>query len=140
MRSYPIKPDYYLYQKDGVWFKTDSSATKAISERIFAHRGTSLPKVEYIPNWKARGLENGEYLAWKVNRNGEIVVRWYWKVGEHSKKCGRCVRLGGGRCAIKAPAAIEWNKAANSWSLRKMQDKASEDEAKILDKGGRNGD
>ena len=133
MKSFPFKPDYYLYQKDGVWFKTDAEATKAISKAVFARRGASLPKVEYIPNWNARGLENGEFLAWKVNCFGEQVVRWYWKVGEHSKKCGKCIPLGNGRCGIKAPAVIEWNKVANSWAIKQMQDKASEAEAKILD-------
>lgn len=139
MRVYPYKPDYYLYQKDGMWFKTDSEATKAITKAVFERRGASLPKVEYIPNWNARGLENNKYVAWRVNSFGEQVVRWYWKVGEHSKKCSKCYSLGDGRCAIKMPAEIEWNKAANSWSLCKMQFKASEEEAKILDNGGKNG-
>lgn len=140
MRTYPLKPDYYLYQKDGVWFKTDSDATKTISRAIGSRRSDLLPKVEYIPNWNARGLENGKFVAWKVNRFGEAVVRWYWKVGEHSRKCFKCKSLGDGRCAIKTPALIEWNKVANSWSISEMQGKASEVETKILDNGGKNGD
>lgn len=133
MKTFPYKPDYYLYQKDGMWFKTDERLTKAISSHIFANKAVELPKMEFIPNWEAKGLERGEYLAWKVNRFGEQVARWYWKVGEHSKKCGLCIPLGNGRCGVKVPAVIEWNKAANSWSLKAMQYKASEEEAKILD-------
>ena len=133
MRTYPYKPDYYLYQKDGVWFRTDDELTNAISGHIFANKAAELPKMEFIPNWKAKGLEKNEYLAWRVNRFGEQVARWYWKVGEHSKRCGSCVPLGGGRCGVKTPAAIVWNETANSWALKPMQDKANEEEAKILD-------
>lgn len=133
MKCYPLKPDYYLYQKDGIWFKTDEDMTKLINSRIFGSMRAEIPKMEFIPNWNARGLENGEYVAWKVNAFGYRVVRWYWKVGEHSKKHLLCCSLGGGRCGAKSPAVIEWNKAANSWSLKKAQNKASEDEAKILD-------
>lgn len=133
MRCYTFKPDYYLYQKDGVWFKTDDETTNTISAHIFAHKGAELPKMEFIPNWNARGLESEEFVAWRVNKFGEQVVRWYWKVGDHSKKCGKCIPIGDGKCGVKVPAVIEWNKVANSWAIKQMQDKASEAEAKLLD-------
>lgn len=135
MRSHPRKPDYYLYQKDGIWFKTDDALTKLISAHIFGLKAVQLPKMVFYPNWDKNEAQGAKYVAWRVNSFGEQVVRWYWKVGEHNKKkCGdRCKRLEDGRCAIKCPCSIEWNDAAKCWQLSKMQYKASEAEAKILD-------
>lgn len=130
---HPKEPDYYLYKKDGRWYKTDDAITKLISAHIFARKAVELPKMEFFPNWNAKGVESEKYAAWKVNSFGEQVLRWYWKVGEHSKKCRQCVSLNVNRCAIKAPAVVEWDSASNYWVLAKMQYKASEDEAKILD-------
>ncbi len=133
MSCHPQFPDYYLYQKDGVWFRTDNSLTKDISSHIFGLSDKELPKMEFIPNWSSKGLPGAKYVAWKVNRFGEQVVRWYWKVGDHTKKCGQCIRLDNGNCAIKAPAMIEWNQSGNCWSLSAMPDKATVEEAKVLD-------
>lgn len=140
MKCHPNRPDYYLYQKDGVWFKTDEQLTKLINSRIFDFKKVELPKIEFYPNWNAQGAQNAKYTAWKVNKFGEQVVRWYWKVNEHSKKHSLCSKIGEGRCAVKVPAVIEWSSVAGYWALEKAQYKANEAEAKILDNGGRYGD
>ena len=132
VRTNPKKPDYYLYQKDGVWFKTDDSLTKNINENIAFNAGHELPAMEFYPNWNVGGKE--KFVAWRVNRFGEQVVRWYWKVADHGKNCGACVKLSDIRCATKTIAMIEWNTSANCWQLCPMEDKASNEEAKILDK------
>lgn len=133
-RLKPEFPDYYLYQKDGMWFKTDNALTKQINRHICGDKASELPKIVFYPNWSAEGLQGAKYVAWRVNQFGEQVIRWYWQVKEHSKKCKNCIKLDNGRCGIKVPALIEWNKAANCWQLAPMSGKASEDEAKVLDK------
>lgn len=131
---HPQFPDYYLYKKDDMWFRTDDALTKQISAHIFAFKAVQLPKIVFYPNWKSEAVSGAKYAAWRVNEFGERVVRWYWRVGEHSKNCGAgCKRLDGGRCAVKVPAVLEWNKVGQCYSLAKMPDKASDDEAKTLD-------
>lgn len=130
----PKLPDYYVYKKDGRWYKTDDALTKRISARIFALKTLELPKMIFYPNWNNEGPQGAKYTAWRVNMDGEQVARWYWKVKEHSKKCkGRCISLGDGRCATKAIAMLEWSPASRCWVLAPMEGKASDEEAKILD-------
>lgn len=134
LRCFPIHPDYYLYQNDGRWYKTDDNLTKLISARIFAHKAVELPKTVFYPNWNKKGQEGEKYAAWRVNIYGEQVLRWYWRVGDHSKKCkGQCALLDKGRCAVKVPAVLEWSSQANCWVLAKMPYKATDEEAKVLD-------
>jgi hypothetical protein len=134
LRCHTNQPDYYLYQKDGRWFKTDEALTKLISAHIFAHKAAQLPRMVFYPNWNGKGAEGEKYAAWKVNEFGEQVMRWYWKAGEHTKKCGsRCSTIGEGRCAMKVPAVIEWSAQANCWILAKMPFKATDEESKVLD-------
>lgn len=137
MRTNPYLPDYYLYQKDGTWYKTDDALTKAITAHITTHKAVELPKMVFIPNWNSEGVPGAKYKAWRVNEFGERVVRWYWKVGEHSKKCCRCTPLDNGRCGVKVLCEIEWNKTGNLWSLCSMPYKASDEEAKILNSNWR---
>lgn len=134
MRCNPNFPDYYVYQKDDKWFKTDAKLTKVITRRIFAHSTVQLPKLVFYPNWNEQGLRNAKYVAWRVNEDGEQVVRWYWKVSDHSKSCKGCKRMDNGKCAVKIPATIEWNESGKCWSLSPMPSKATESEAKVLDK------
>lgn len=134
MRIHPDAPDYYLYQKDGMWFKTDERLTKLISAHIFGKKDVQLPKVVFYPNWNDKGLPGAKYVAWRVNENGDMVIRWYWRVQEHTKKCRQCKKLDNGRCAQKIPAMIEWSDVANRWALAPLSMKASEEESKVLDK------
>jgi len=134
MRIHPDAPDYYLYQKDGAWFKTDERLTKLISAHIFGKKDVQLPKVVFYPNWNDKGLPGAKYVAWRVNEFGEMVVRWYWRVKDHSKKCRQCKKLDNGRCAQKVPALIEWSDVAHRWALAPLSMKASEEESKVLDK------
>lgn len=128
-------PDYYLYKKDDKWFKTDANLTKQISAHIRGLKAVQIPKMTFYPNWNNEGVPGAKYAAWRVNEDGDVVARWYWKVRDHDKKtCRNCKRLPDGRCAIRVIAMIEWNKAGNCWSLAKMPDKASESDEKILDK------
>lgn len=133
-RTKPEFPDYYLYKKDGDWFKTDDALTRQINDHIRGSSAISLPRMEFLPNWKAEGLHGAKYVAWRVNEFGEQVIRWYWQVTEHSKKHKNCIKLDNGRCGVKVPAIIEWNDALKMWQLAPMHGKASEDEAKVLDK------
>lgn len=134
MNCHPALPDYYLYEKDGRWYKTDDALTKAISSRIFANKTAQIPKMVFYPNWNAKGLSGAKYAAWRVNKFGEQVMRWYWRVGEHSKRCKNCIKLDNGRCAVKMVAMIEWNEQGHCWSLAKMPGRATDEEAEVLDK------
>lgn len=135
LSCHPSMPDYYVYQKDGKWFKTDVNLTERISARIFAHKELELPQIVFYPNWSAEGGSSAKYVAWRVNRNGEQVIRWYWRVGEHSKKCnsGRCVKIDDTRCAARVPAVIQWSAAAKRWVLSDLDSRATDEEANILD-------
>lgn len=133
-----LPPDYFVYKKDDKWYKTDDNLTKLILARLSASKAAQLPKIVFYPNWKAEGAQNAKYAAWRVNEFGERVVRWYWKVGEHSKKCGAgCVRLDENRCGVKVPAVLEWSSVSRCWQLAPMSGKASDSEAEILEKNNR---
>ena len=135
MKCHPRRPDFYLYQKDGAWFKTDEKLTKDISARIFAYKQVQIPRMVFYPNWSSNAPQSAKYAAWKVNEFGEQVVRWNWRVKEHSKSCGGlCRKLGDGRCAVKVPCEIEWSNVAGYWAIVKDENGASEAEAKMLDK------
>lgn len=131
---HPGQPDYYIYKKDDKWFKTDAQLTKTISAHIFASKAADLPKIVFYPNWNAKSAKGAKYGAWRVNENGEMVMRWYWKVFEGSEKTARkCAKLGDGRYAARVPAMIEWSAAAGRWVLTEMVGKAAAEEEKILD-------
>lgn len=134
MRIHPDAPDYYLYQKDGQWFRTDDALTKLISAHIFGKKDVQLPHLVFYPNWNKEGLPGAKYVAWRVNEFGEMVVRWYWRIKDHSKKCRQCKKLDNGRCAEKVPALIEWSEIAHRWALAPLSMKASEEESKVLDR------
>lgn len=133
----PGLPDYYLYKKDGRWYKTDVNLTKIINKRFQGIMTDELPRVEFIPNWNKKDAQNAKYVAWKINYDGIPVIRWYWKVRDHKKTCQRCYRLDEGRCAVKVAAMIQWDSVSNYWTLAPMEYKATDEEAQILNKASR---
>ena len=48
-RLKPEFPDYYLYQKDGMWFKTDNALTKQINRNICGDKASELPRMIFLP-------------------------------------------------------------------------------------------
>lgn len=123
------RPDYYLYQDKGQWFKTSPQMTKEITSVSQGFSDGQLPKVVFLPQWEKPTNLSERVLAWRVNEFGEQVVRNYWKQIDHDgrKHNGmNCKPLGGGQCVVRVPCYLEWSEKYERWVLAEMPDKANE--------------
>lgn len=115
-----LKPSYYLYQKDGQWFKTTEATTEEITNAVQNHTGEQIQKTMFYPQFDKPDVLGERVLAWRINEFGDMVVRNAWKLCEHRRGHSGCRPIGDGQCVVKVACELEWSEKYGRWILAEM--------------------
>lgn len=128
-------PLYYIYEgKDG-WHKTDADLTHAIWKHITLGAQFDSAGRSFFPQYEAPRFKSETKPAIRITPDGDEVVRWFWCIRDHNRKHNRCIMLDGGKkCGTKVPAKLRWDDQKKLWVLAEMPGKATDAEARQLDK------
>lgn len=135
--SNDAKPAFYIYQKDDKsWHRTDKSVTKDLNDSVYTHAPIKdyLRGYSYYPQWGEPKYPRSE-TAWRITKDGEQVARWYWRVDNHDSSHARgCKMLDTSKCGRKVICKLIYDKNKDFWVLADMPCRATDIEAKQLDK------
>lgn len=127
-------PKFYLFEDGNGWHKTDDTLTRKITMDISLGKVVQTAGRCFYPQWPKPKYKSATRLAWKVNAEGYVVLRWWWKIKEHNKKHQGCKMLNGKQCGVRIPERLRWDEKQDYWVLVSTDGRASEQEAKVLDK------
>lgn len=119
-RTNYLNPAYYLYQKDGQWFKTNENTTSDITRALQYHTGEGMPRTVLYPQFDKPEHSGERVLAWRVNEYGDMVVRNAWRSCEHRRGHSGCRPIGDGQCVVKVACELEWSEKYGRWILAEM--------------------
>ena len=127
-------PNWYVYQDTGgKWFKSDAALTREINRHVFLGRDFDQHGRAFYPQWNEPEFKSDTKAAWYLTADGERRIRWLWKIVEHKKSHGHCIRLDKGQCAIKVPMKLGWNIKTKCWEKITPPDAATKDEVRKIE-------
>ena len=115
------RPTFYIYECANGWRKTDKALTDAINSHIFGTGKLDTAGRSFYPQWPEPDYKSDTRPAWRVNSEGIMVVRTYWRIRDHDKRCGF-------RCAHR----LAWNADKKLWTLVDTINEATAEEARKL--------
>ena len=128
------RPIFYIYETENGWRKTDATLTQTINAHAFGNGSLDTAGRCFFPQWPEPEYKSATRPAWKIDTDGIIKVRTYWRVRDHepNKHGNRCARLDDKRCAFRCAHHLAWNQNKKLWTLIETENEATADEAKKL--------
>ncbi len=128
------RPTFYIYEDKGTWRKTDAKLTQAINAHIFGIAPLDTAGRSFFPQWPEPDYKSDTRPAWRVDTDGIIKVRTYWRIRDHepAKHGTRCARIDEKHCGFRCAHRLAWNKDKNLWTLVDTINEATPEEAKKL--------
>lgn len=128
-------PIFFMFEDEKGWKKTD----KQLTYNILAHLGwgkkLDCAGRSFYPQWEKPTNKNEKKVAWRVDPEGQQMVRWSWLVRKHEKSHGTgCKMLNGKQCAIRVANTLRWDEKKQFWVLDEREGIATETESERLDK------
>ena len=128
------RPTFYIYESDNGWRKTDKALTDAINAHIFGTGKLDTAGRSFYPQWPEPDYKSDTRPAWRVNADGIMVVRTYWRIRDHepAKHGTRCAKLADKRCGFRCAHRLAWNADKKLWTLVDTINEATAEEARKL--------
>lgn len=127
------EPIFYMYEDKDGWKKTDKHTTEEINRSIRSGIPFDTAGRVLFPQWAKPKNPRKTVVAWLVTKEGYRAVRYFWRIQEHSRACGRCKMVDDTTCAHQVPYTLKYDPNTAFWTLANGADAASPKLHKILD-------
>lgn len=128
-------PIFYMYEDKDGWHKTDDDLTHEIWKHLALGTPLDTAGRSFYPQYEPPRFKSETKQATRVNSDGNEVARWFWCIRDHNRKHSRCIMLQPGKkCGVKRLARLRWDEKTKLWVLAEMPGKATDAEARQLDK------
>ena len=128
-------PIFYMYEDKDGWHKTDSDLTHEIWKHLALGTPLDTAGRSFYPQYEPPRFKSETKQATRVTSDGNEVARWFWCIRDHNRKHSRCIMLASGKkCGVKRLARLRWDEKTKLWVLAEMPGKATDAEARQLDK------
>lgn len=114
-KTQSIWPSFYLFEDKDGWHKSNEALTKDINYHIFCGRPFDCAGKTFFPQWPEPELKSQTRQAWRLDADGEIKARWYWKEIDHQRWHHKCELTDKGRCRIQKPLKMRWDGDRKLW-------------------------
>lgn len=128
------RPIYYIYESEDGWHKTDANLTQKINSHIFSNANLDTAGRSFYPQWPEPDYKSDTRPAWRIDKDGILKVRTYWRVRDHNpnKHGNRCARIDEKHCGFRCAHRLGWNQDKKMWTLLDTISEATPDEIKKL--------
>ena len=133
LRLHTRLPDFYIFKDAEGVHRTDQSTTKTLNQGMLSGTPVATEGKEFFPQWSKPESPDMEVVAWKINRDGYKVARYFWRIQSHSKACGRCKMVDDTNCAHQVPYTLKYDQITKFWKLANGDDATNRGLSKILD-------
>ena len=128
-----MQPTFYLYENQDGWQRTSDDLTAEINNHIFGTRDFNCAGRSFYPQWGKPKFKSQTRLAWRLDDEDGVVVRWRWIERTHKAGHRGCKILSGKQCAFRQAAMLRWDDSSNYWVMVQPPNEASETDSKRLD-------
>lgn len=110
-----VWPTFYLFEDSDGWHKSNENLTKDINFHIFCGRPFDCAGKTFFPQWPEPEFKSKIMQAWRLDADGDIKARWYWKEVDHKKSHSKCELTSAGKCRIQVPLKMRWDDTKKFW-------------------------